>query len=368
MSQSRKNYYDLLGLSAAADMDSVRTAYRRLARENHPDLHPGDRAKEERFKAINEAYDFLSNPDKKATYDAALKAGRSSDNAQKAATARQKAASAKAEPPKTQPPPKQKPQATGHKATASGAGPQQKDTVSSINDLFDSFLKKGFNFEAQPSGGPTPKPPPGNRTAPKSPPKRGQDVTVEAALTQGEAEEGIVKTVNVQHQEACKACSATGRVNGKVCSACNGEKRQIKLKKIDVRIPPGVREGSRVRVAGEGGKGSDGGEAGDLYLQIKVTVDAGLRVDGLDVYSELSVPVTTAVLGSPVAVPTLNGSVTMTIPAGTSSGQVFRLRNQGAKGGNSQGDHYVTIRITVPETLSTRERELYEELARLRKS
>jgi DnaJ-class molecular chaperone len=237
-----------------------------------------------------------------------------------------------------------------------------------INELFETFLKKGFKTENQNAEDGI------FRTAQqkdstkdgKEKPRRGEDVIVQTAISPVEAEQGVVKTVNVQHNELCRRCSGTGKVNGTPCTGCNGEKILVRLKKIDVRIPAGVKQGSRVRVDREGGRGQGGAENGDLFLQIEIAYDPSLRIEGLDVYGEMPISVTDAVLGGEIEVPTLMGPVKMSVPPSTASGKTFRLKERGAQNGQNIGDHYVTVKIVPPVNLSAREKELYEELARLR--
>jgi molecular chaperone DnaJ len=393
-----KNYYRVLDVQDFADPEAIKAAYRQLARKFHPDLNGGNAEAEERFKEINEAYDILGNPDKRLPYDNTLRLVLNKPNAS---------------PPKGVPP--QYKEAAKHKSKpqgkASSSTKEGPSSTSSINDLFESF-KRGFQPNDKPSsssGGtstgqqqarqeksPPPPPPPkaspnsqgqnphqqarqnpppkpkpapqDHRTANNEKPKRGEDVTVEALITPTEAESGVVKTVNVQHSELCKKCAGTGRLNGLLCSTCQGEKVLVRLKKLDVRIPGGVKQGSKVRIAREGGRGVNGGEPGDLFLQIKISLDSALKIEGLNVYCDVIISVTDAVLGVDLDVPTLSGKVKMAIPPLTSSGKVFRLKEQGVKNGNSRGDQFVTVQIQAPSKVSPREKELYLELSRLAKN
>ena len=363
-----KNYYQILGVAAFSDPETVKAAYRKLARQFHPDLNAGNRASEERFKEINEAYDVLGDPDKRAMYDASLgvlhKPGGGKPAGKPAGKTTGKAPSAK--PSDKGKPPEKKPEKA------------KSDDKGGINDLFESFLKKGFEEKAarekaaregesfkdssRASGAAEPEGGAGQKTKPK----RGEDVTVKTGITLSEAEEGVIKTVNVQHNEICRRCSGTGKVAGTVCPGCHGEKILSRLKKIDVRIPAKVKNGSKVRVAREGGRGQGGAENGDLFLQIEIAMDPTLRIEGLDVHGEMPISLTDAALGGEIEVPTLMGPVKMTIPPGTSSGRVFRLRERGVTNGGMRGDHFVTVMLVAPEGLSAREKELYQELARLR--
>lgn len=352
-----KNYYKILEIDAFADEAAIRSAFRKLVRRYHPDVDRNNNTLEEKFKLINEAYDTLGNPEKKAFYDESLKIalGLNADKKKQTANSGQNQTGTKSS------------GDTRTKANPKPAGKTQgKTEPPPLNEFFETFLKKGFNFggdgpddsssftgNSQRQGGP------------KGSPKRGQDVTVEAAITPAEADEGVVKTVNVQHNEVCRRCAGTGKVSGSVCTACNGDNMLKRHKKIDVRIPRGVKNGSKVRVGGEGGRGLDGGEPGDLFLLIKIAIDPGLKIEGLDVYSEVPISITDAVLGTTLDVATINGKVKMTVPPLTSSGKVFRLKEQGVQNGSNRGDQFVTVKIMAPENLSKRELELYNELARL---
>ncbi len=354
-----KDYYRMLNIEPFADVETVKSAYRKLARQFHPDLNPGNKQAEERFKEINEAYEVLHHVDKKKTYDDTLKIMRYRSAPEPPRTAAESAKSANRKPPPKrpkakEPAPRPDPETKGDKA--------DKSTSTPINELFETFLRKGFAGERESRGEDL-----SGETFRKEKPRRGENVTVETVITPLEAEQGVVKTVNVEHKEICRRCSGTGRVNSLVCTACNGDKILTRLKKIDVRIPGGVKDGSKVRVSGEGGRGQGGLENGDLFLQIRISVDESLRIEGLDVYCSLGVSVVDAVLGAEVDVPTLGGVIKMTIPPHTSSGRVLRLKELGAKNGQTRGDQFVTINIVVPEKLSQKERALYEELARIQR-
>ena len=360
-----KNYYHILEVELFATSETVKSAFRKLARQYHPDLNAGNPAAEEKFKALNEAYDILSHDEKRTQYDIRLR------RALKLAPS-----SANGAPPKKPPPPPPKPGNTKAAPPPPNASEKPNDNASSstpITELFQTF-KKSFQ-----GGGPPPGPtstgtgkrettssPDPNRVFRTEKARRGEDVTVEAFITPLEAEQGVVKTVNVQHNEICRRCSGTGRLNGLLCTGCNGEKILVSLKKIDVRIPAGVKQNSKVRIAREGGRGSGGEENGDLFLLIRIAVDPSLRIDGLHVYCDLPIAIPDAVLGTEVEVPTLAGNVKMTIPPLTSSGRVFRLKAQGVQNGHNKGDQFVTVHIVSPDNLLPREKELYQEIARLR--
>jgi molecular chaperone DnaJ len=404
-----KNCYHVLGLADFADADTVKAAFRQLARRHHPDLNAGNAEAEEKFKEINAAYETLSDPAKRARHDHILQAMQGGVTGK---SVKKTAHSSSATVSKNRPPGDKKAAAPGERASSN------QPNSGSFGDFFERFLRRGgFSGSASPENAPregnTPKEAQNKREGEtqkesakesaqeparkeeggksersgKSPasgdgifgpiwgsvasgksekPRRGEDVVVKMAISPLEAMEGVIKPVQVEHRELCRRCSGTGRVNGAPCTACQGEKTQTRVRKMDVRIPAGVKTGSRVRVAREGGRGSGGGENGDLFLQIDVADDASLRIEGLDVYGEVALSVTDAVLGTEIDIVTLNGPVKMTVPAGTQPGRVFRLKGRGLQSGGETGDHFVTVTLTIPDKLTPREHELYRELARLR--
>jgi len=357
-----KNYYAILELEAFAGPYAVKTAYRRLARQYHPDLNADKPDCEEKFKAINEAYDTLGRAEKRAIYDISLKAIQDSAQKKGAQASKENQTTTKKDAKSTPKPTENK---AGEPPQAPPPPPAKKQTGTNSAGFFESFLKikaprqEDIRISDIPLANPLG--------------IRGEDITVKTLLTPQEANDGTVKAVNIQHNELCKRCSSTGKVNGSHCSACHGEKILSRAKKLDVRIPPGVSAGSRIRVAREGGRGSQGGDHGDLFLQIEILPappasepDPTLRVDGNDVYYQLAISVTDAALGATIEIPTLHGGMRMTIPPGTQPGKIFRLREQGVQSPQGAGDQLVTIQVQVPEHLSPQEKKLYEELAKLR--
>jgi molecular chaperone DnaJ len=416
-----KNCYRVLGLADFAEADVVKATFRQLARQHHPDLNPGDPGAEDRFKEINAAYEMLNNPTKRDWHDRCLRATQarpSGKNAKKPPPNAEGPIKTANAGPK---PAAKKPATDTHKTNeAQDKGSANSHHANTFGDLFEGFLKKGFPGDKEPTResprdghqrdqthGNTEsgssfkearaqqareneqpadtganesdtqdegfftrmgtKPSSGHSTDSKREPvRRGEDVTIKTVISPQEALEGLIKSVQVQHQETCRRCSGTGRVNGASCTACHGEKSQTRLRKMDVRIPAGVKTGSKVRVAREGGRGSGGGENGDLFLQIEIAYDPSLRIEKLDVHGDVSISVTEAVLGAEIDIPTLHGIVKMTIPPGTQPGRVLRLKERGVHSGTGNGDHFVTITLTVPNNLSSREKELYQELNHLR--
>ena len=303
-----KDYYEVLGVKRGAADDEIKKAYRKLARKFHPDLNPGDKSAEEQFKQVQEAYDVLSNADDRKLYDEygdnwrAVKAGAG-------------------------PPPPGWEQATSQ-GPQGGARPGGFD----FNDFdFGSFRTSGeggFDIFEELFGGARGR---GQRS------DRGRDVEAELELSLEEAHRGGRRTLQMQ----------TGKT-------------------IDVNIPAGVREGSTVRLAGQGGAGSNGSEPGDLYLHIRLRPHPTFRVNGDDVEVDLPIAPWEAVLGAKVEAPTIEGRVEVTVPPGAKSDQRLRLRGQGLnkrKGG--RGDEYVRLKIVVPADVSAEERRLFEELKRV---
>ncbi|MBK8190780.1 MAG: J domain-containing protein [Vampirovibrionales bacterium] len=354
-----KNHYATLDLPAFSGEEAVKSAYRRLARKFHPDLNNGDKSAEERFKAINEAYETLSSPDKRIKYDAALEL---TLKRRAPETPPPPKAAEKKQPPPPPPPQAAKkppPSSSSSASSSSGSSKEKADTHTvGINELFENFLKK--------AAAPPPQAKAPRSSRPAAEPRRGEDISVETPIFPHEAESGVIKPVHAQHVETCRRCSGTGKLNGVSCPACGGEKSVSRTQKLEVRIPPGVKTGSKVRVAGEGGKGRDGGENGDLYLIIKVTADPGLRVEGADVYYTLSLSIPQAVLGAEIDVPTLDGLVKLSIPPRTPHGKTLRMKGRGAPNSGGRGDQLVTIAIAMPEKLSPKALALYQALADLR--
>lgn len=319
-----KDYYEVLGVSRDADADEIKKAYRKRARKYHPDVYTGADA-EEKFKEINEAYQVLSDPDKRARYD---RFGADWERYQEAPNAGG---------------------ATGADFTEwftgdrSGQvhfdfGPSQGG--SGFSDFFDLlFGAEGFGS--------------GSRGAHagglRSQPMRGEDYEYPVQLSVTEAYNGTTRTFEI---------SATP------------QGQQTARQKIEVTIPPGVRDGSRIRVAGKGGPGRNGGPPGDIYLRVKLQPDSRFTIDGSTVWMDVDVPLYTAILGGEVVVQGPSGKrLALTIPAGTQNGQAIRLKGQGwpvKVGGKERGDLVVKVNVRLPENLTDEERRKFEELAEYR--
>lgn len=369
--ERNQSYYELLEVEPFAESGKIKAAFRRLARKHHPDMNPGRPESETLFKRISEAYAVLSDPQKRAAYDRALGLTRKESPADAGAQASQAQRSSAAKPASGGPAKRER----GQKASPGTRGDGREQNVgmpphienpgAGFKEMFDTLFRKAPMKSDALADSAVRGSTDGNSANKR--PVRGEDITVEMPIAREEANSGVTRTVNVQHTELCRRCSGTGRVNSLSCPVCNGEKQLVAVRRIEVRVPAGVKEGSKVRVSKEGGRGSFGGEPGDLFLVVRIEQDQRLKIDGATVSCELPISITEAVLGAEVEVPTLHGAVKMTIPPLTSSGKVFRLKKQGVSLNGSTGDQLVTVQIVSPKALSNRERELYEELARLQK-
>ncbi len=356
-----KDYYQALGVPRTADEKAIRTAYRKLAREHHPDLNPGKKEAEERFKEINEAYEVLSDADKRKLYDRFGEdwqryrdAGFTGDEADVPTGSTGRARRDDAD--------------FGSWFSGQSGGGGQWSTFSSggdgDNEGFSDFFQTLFGSRAGGTSGMG-----GTRTRAQPRPRRGEDLEVPVDVTFDEAFRGTSRHLQLQVPETCATCGGSGIVRGAECPTCDGTGQVMRLKTLEVTIPAGVATGSRVRVAGQGGPGLNGGPNGDVYLLVTVRPDRRFERDGDNLHVDVDVPVTTAALGGESLVTTPTGRVALTIPAETQSGRVFRLRGQGMpklRGKGARGDLLARARVVIPTGLSERERELYRELRDLR--
>ncbi len=317
-----KDYYQVLGVTRDADAAEIKKAYRKRARKYHPDVYTGADA-ENKFKEVNEAYQVLSDADKRARYDRFGKDWERYQTAPNTSTGG----------------------ADFNEWFTGDSGAhfdfETSQGGSGFSDFFDLLFGGGQGFgdaRRGPQMG-------GLRTQPM----RGEDHEYPVQLSVAEAFNGTTRTFEI---------SATPRGHEPV--------RQ----KIEVTIPAGVKDGARVRVAGKGGPGRNGGPPGDVYLRVKLQPDARFTIDGSTVRTEVDVPLYSAMLGGEVVVPTPAGKkLALTIPAGTQNGQSIRLKGQGwptSAGGSTRGDLLVKANVQLPENLSDDERRLFEELAELR--
>jgi len=317
-----RDYYKILGVDRNAGEQEIKRAYRRLAREFHPDLNPNDKRAEEKFKEINEAHEVLTDPEKRARYDRLGASWR-----QWKSTGRD---------------PGQFDWSQWFGGAPGGGGFHWSGDLGDVfgkanSGSFSDFFRVVFG-DAAGSGRSQTVEDLLRRTSGRSARQRRDDETI----------------LEITLEEAFRGTTRLLERNGR---------------RIRVRIPPGVRTGSKVRVSGKGSSTISGGTSGDLYLRIKVKEHADFEREGDNLRRKVNVDLYTAVLGGQIRVHTLDGEVALKIPAGTSSGKTFRLRGKGMPDPRERGkvgDMLVTVQIIVPESLSTRERELFQQLARLR--
>jgi molecular chaperone DnaJ len=343
---SGRDYYAILGVTREADREEVKRAYRKLAIQHHPDRNPGNPEAEERFKEVAEAYDVLSDQDKRQVYDRYGEAGL---------------------------------KGRGYEASA-------EDVFAHFMDLF------GGSFDELFGGGR------GRRSGAK-----GRDQQVQVSLTLREAAQGVDREIRIQKDDACPTCGGTGaaagagpercpacggkgrvahvqglftitttcphcRGAGQVirtpCGTCRGSGRQPVEKTYKVRIPPGVETGSTIRVAGAGGAGVGGGGAGDLFVILNVQEDPTLHREGDDLVYDAAIAVPDAVLGARLKVPGLQGDVKVDIPPGCQPGDVVRVSGEGMPrlGGRGRGDLWIRVEVTIPRKPGRTARKLWEQL------
>lgn len=326
-----KNYYAILGVTPDSSDAEIKSAYRTLARKFHPDVNPSGT---QRFKDITEAYDVLSNSQKRHQYDMIngfFKSAPENITSAKQAQSEYKKQTA------------QKDEDT--------AKQQEKQTKKSkeefskkINDIFEEFAKPKKS---------------------KTSAKKGDDIHEEITVTIKESVNGAERTINVMHTTQCSHCKGRKFINGNICPVCKGTGENSEHKKITVKIPKNVKNGTKLRIPQEGNIGLNGGKNGDLYLKIKIEPNSRMRFEGNDVYYNVPITPFEAVLGGEITIPAFEGNLSLKIPPKTHSGQKFRLAGQGIKQNNKSGDMIVTVHIEIPCSLSDDEIRLYEKLKKL---
>jgi molecular chaperone DnaJ len=376
---TKHDYYETLGVSRDAKDDEIRKTYRKLARKYHPDLNPGDKAAEERFKKVQEAYDILSDPKKRQVYD---QYGFYSDNI----------------------PP-------GGPGGGPGAGAGQPGMGFGGFD-FSDYVNHQQGAESQPGGGTGAFRDIfsqffGNRRGGEQPaagPEKGADLEYGLDIDFWQAIRGTQVRLSVARQEVCETCHGSGSVGGSstvcpecdgtgnvtqmagamkfsltcprcdgkgrlrnVCPTCHGDGRLSNPENVEVRIPPGAQSGSRLRVAGKGNAGRMGGASGDLYITVRVGPHAFFRREGDDIHIQVPVTVSEAGLGAKIEVPTIDGRALLKVPQGTQNQQKFRLREKGVLNSrkNQRGDEIVEVVIQAPKAQDERTRELLRELSQV---
>ena len=354
----KRDYYEVLGVPKTASDDEIKKAYRKLAKKYHPDLNPGDKTAEEKFKEVGEAYEVLSDKDKKARYDQFGHAGVDPNY--------------------------------GAGAGAGGFGGGFGGGID-LDDILGSMFGGGFGG----FGG-------SRQRANPNAPRRGGDIRVSLVLSFMEAVHGCAKTVSVSRQDTCPECGGTGAARGtsaetcpdcrgtgyvtvqqrtpfgvmqstqpcrkcggkgKIiktpCSKCHGSGKTASTKRVEVKVPAGIDDDQSLRLAGLGDAGTNGGPSGDLIVIVTVRPDAMFERDGYDVHVTVPITYSQAVLGSETVVPTIDGKVQYTVPEGTQSGTTFRLRGQGIQyvNGRGRGDQYVHVVVEIPKKLTRTQRE-----------
>jgi molecular chaperone DnaJ len=378
------DFYETLGVERGANAEEIRKAYRRLARKHHPDLNPGDKSAEDRFKSVQEAYDVLSDPKKKQMYD---QVGFYSEN--------------------------------GAPGAGGGAGANGPNMGFGGFDFTDFFARGGgaaAGSGARPRGTPPPSDTEtggnfhdifsqwfGKQQGPgQGTPQKGADLEYGLNIDFWQAIRGTQVRLNISRQEACATCNGTGsragantvcpecNGSGNVtqtagamrfsltcpkcegsgrlrnrCATCHGDGRISKSETVDVRIPPGAQQGSRLRVAGKGNAGTMGAPAGDLYITIRVDAHPFFRRDGDDILITVPVRIDEAGLGAKIEVPTIDGRALLKIPQGTKNGQKFRLREKGVANSRTsvRGDAIVEVSVEAPDPRDERTRDLLRQYA-----
>lgn len=354
-----KDLYAILGLAKDASPDDIKKAYRKQSKEWHPDKHKGDKTAEDRFKEVNEAYEVLSNPEKKRMYDQFGSTGGQGGGAG--------------------------PGAGGFDFSGFGGS-------GDMGDIFESFFSgmRGQSVD----------------------PAQGTDREIEITISLKDAFAGAryplrmqllvacercdgkgaepgtdistcdtcggtgqtVRTVNsffgrIQQRGICPTCSGSGKVPKSPCKECKGEGRIAKNVDVTVDVPAGIDEGQILRIRGQGDAGMRGKPAGDLFVRVHVAPDSRFEREGADIRSSIDVPVIDAILGGTVEVETVQGSATVQVPEGMQPGQVFRLRGKGLPvlGSSRLGDHYVVLNVEIPKKLSRAERKIMEEWKEMQK-
>ena len=324
-----KDYYNILGVSRSAGEREIKQAYRRLARKYHPDINPGDKSAEAKFKKINEAYEVLSDKENRKKYDQFGDQWQYADQSARAVWQ----------------------QAPTQDFSRRGGSASFDFGESGLDSLFDELLRGTHT----------------HTYTRRARPRQGRDIKSPIDITLEEAHHGTTRTISLQSAEPCPTCQGNGRIQNVPCSSCHGAGAINKVKRLEVKIPAGVDNGSRVRIPGKGQHGYAGAN-GDLYLVISVKPHRLFKRRGNDLHVELPVPLTTVMLGGEVQVPTLKGKLALRIPPETQNGCVFRLKGQGMPhlGNSSRGDMLAKVNVVLPAKLSPQEKELFKRLSELR--
>ena len=331
-----KDYYEVLAVPRGASEDDIRKSFRKLARLYHPDVAKDKKTAEDKFKEINEAYEVLGDPAKRKKYD------------ELGANWKQGA--------EFRPPPGWQ----GRRGQAFSGGQPGADFETHFGGTgFSDFFETLFGAAGRRGGGGF-----NGFAEEESSAERGRDVEGDIMVTLEEAFRGSVRAINVQRASSCESCGGSGVRNKQVCKNCGGSGQVVKADAHQVRIPPGVTEGQRLRIAGRGGAGQGGGASGDLFLRVRLAKHPEFEVEDHNLIHEIELAPWEAVLGAQISVPTLEAPVNIKILPGTQTGQRLRVRGRGLpQPGGARGDLLVGVRVEVPKTVSEAERELWKKLA-----
>ena len=335
-----KDYYQILAVPRTAGDADIKKAFRKLAREYHPDVAKNKKQAEEKFKEINEAYEVLSDSAKRKKYDE-LGANWSSGAEFRA-------------------PPGWESRGRGG---FPGHGPRGEEYEFHFGGTgFSDFFEQLFGSRGQGSAGFGRS---GGFAEEDLAAERGRDIEGDIMVTLEEAMQGSLRAVSVRHGTRCEQCGGSGERSGHLCNVCRGTGQVAKTDTYQVKIPAGVTEGQRLRIAGRGEAGLGGGAAGDLFLRVRLARHPDFKVEDHNLIHEVDLAPWEAVLGASISVPTLNGRVNIKIPPGTQSGQKLRVRGRGLpQRGGSSGDLIVETRIEVPAKVTDAERKLWDQLAK----
>lgn len=356
----KRDYYEVLGVNKQSSDDEIKKAYRQMAKKYHPDLHPGDKDAEAKFKEVNEAYEVLSDHDKKARYDQFGHAGVDPNFS-----------------------------AGGGGFGGFGGGFGGGFDMGDLGGIFSDLFGGGFGGF-------------GSRERANTGPQKGENLRTRLTISFFEACKGAKKEIdlshlvscpdcggsgaekgttpktcsdcggsgyirrvqrtpigNIQQTTPCPRCSGKGKIIENPCSRCSGGGRINKRSKIEINIPSGIDDGQTIPIRGMGDAGLNGGMAGDLYVTVNVRPDPIFERDGYNIYTEIPITFAQATLGDEITVPTIDGKVSYSIPEGTQSGTTFRLRNKGVQelGGRGRGDQYVKVTVEIPKKLNKSQKE-----------
>jgi DnaJ-class molecular chaperone len=329
-----KDYYEVLGVQRDATTDDIKSAHRKLARKYHPDLNKNDPSAEGKFKTLQEAYEVLSDPAKRRQYDA-LGANYHEGMEFRVPSGWNARSQARRGP-------------SAEEFEGGGLG--------GFSEFFEALFGGGGGGRMRPGNG-------GMRGSPfASAPAHGTDIETVLNVSLDEAYLGANKKVQIHVNSTCPACQGSGVIAGSRCGACEGRGLAPRLKNMEIRIPEGVKDGTRLRLAGQGEPSPAGDEPGDMFVKIQIQPHPVFNLRGDNIHVEVPVAPWEAVLGGEVEVPTLGGPIKMKLPPGTQAGTKLRLKRRGMATGSERGDEIVHVKIVIPPDVTDRERHLFRQL------